>query len=73
MYKDGAIFSFTVIYTPTEKFAPLAPYIIAIVDDGTSHYLVRIEEFDKTNLVRIGQAVVFSHLDADEKPVYKLA
>lgn len=71
MYRDGKIYSFTVIHTAAEKFQHLVPYAIAIVDDGDVRFLVRIEQFDPEKLA-VDAAARFDHLDSEGKPVYAL-
>ncbi len=71
MYRDGKIYSFTVIHTAAEKFQHLVPYVIAIVDDGDGRFLVRIEQFD-TKKLAVDAAIKFDHLDPEGKPVYAL-
>lgn len=71
MYRNGKIYSFTVIHTAAEKFQHLVPYAIAIVDDGDTRFLVRIEQFDLEKLA-VDADVRFDHLDPEGKPVYAL-
>ncbi|WP_159448034.1 Zn-ribbon domain-containing OB-fold protein [Papillibacter cinnamivorans] len=72
MYKDGRIYSYSIINAPVEKFSAIAPYLIVIVDDGEKRFLVRIEAFEKDKPVGIGDPVKFDRLDEEGSPVYIL-
>jgi uncharacterized OB-fold protein len=67
----NTIYTYTVIYSAAEAFKDMTPYVVALVDDGEKLVMSRIEGYDESKHIKIGDSVQLIRLDDNGKPIYK--
>ncbi len=71
MNEKGRIHTYSIIYSASEAFKDMVPYVIAVVENSTGRRLARIEGYKDNIVVEIGTEVDFLKADADGNPIYR--
>ena len=61
--KEYSIFTYTIIYVPTDEFKGRVPYAVAVVCDDKEKFLTRIDDYKETDNIKIGDIVYFKEYD----------
>lgn len=73
MGEKARIYTYTIIYVPTEAFKDKTPYVVAVVEEGSERRFTRIEGYKESQDIYVGMEVEYSGTDENGKPLYKFA
>jgi uncharacterized OB-fold protein len=71
MEARARIDTYSIVYSASEAFKNMTPYVIAVLDDGKEKFLTRVENYREDRKVEIGMEVIFSGEVVGKTPVYK--
>ncbi|MHB8127270.1 MAG: OB-fold domain-containing protein [Desulfitobacteriaceae bacterium] len=71
MKERAQIYTYSIVYSASEAFKDMTPYVIAVLDDGQQKIVTRVENYQENREVKIGMEVAFSGEVVGSTPIYK--
>lgn len=71
MEAKARINTYSIVYSASEAFKDMTPYVIAVLDDGKEKIVTRVENYREDREVKIGMEVIFSGEMVGSTPIYR--
>ena len=70
MKNTAKIYTYSIIYSPSEEFKDKVPYVVAVLEKGNERFSSLIEGYRDGMEVRIGMPVTYCKDDDAGNPIY---
>jgi len=71
MAKKAKIYTYSIIYSPSEEFKDKVPYVAGVLEENNERFSSFIEGYKDGMDIKIGMEVEFSRFDEAGNVVYK--
>ena len=71
MAKKAKIYTYSIVYSPSEEFKDKVPYVVAVLEENNERFSTFVEGYKEDLDIKIGMEVEFSRFDEAGNVVYK--